>query len=170
MDIEGFVNAYEYIIESMIRILKVKNKDFIDDIKQELRMKLVQVYIRKADSINIKDMDSYIFIILKRTTINILKKESRFKHLSLNQKRNNSSEEWINEIIDIQTLGDSSRKLGEMIKYMDDYFTVEEKELFRLYFESNFSYEEIGKMYQTSRETIRRKLNQMIEKIRRWYT
>ena len=57
-----------------------------------------------------------------------------------------------------------------MIKYMDDYFTVEEKELFHLYFESNFSYEEIGKMYQTSRETIRRKLNQMKEKIRRWYT
>lgn len=170
MDIEGFVSSYEYIIERMIRIFKVKNKDFIDDIKQELRMKLVHVYDQVIDKDSIENLESYIFIILKRTTINILKKESSFKHISLNQKRVNSNEEWINEIIDLKTLNDSSGKLDEMIKYMDDYFTVEEKELFHLYFESNFSYEEIGKMYQTSRETIRRKLNQMKEKIRRWYT
>jgi RNA polymerase sigma factor (sigma-70 family) len=170
MDIEGFVSSYEYIIERMIRIFKVKNNDFIDDIKQELRMKLVHVYDQVIHKDSIENLESYIFIILKRTTINILKKESRFKHISLNQKRVNSNEEWINEIIDLKTLDDSSGKLDEMIKYMDDYFTVEEKELFHLYFESNFSYEEIGKMYQTSRETIRRKLNQMKEKIRRWYT
>ncbi len=170
MDIEGFVSSYEYIIERMIRIFNVKNKDFIDDIKQELRMKLVHVYDQVIHKDSIENLESYIFIILKRTTINILKKESRFKHISLNQKRVNSNEEWINEIIDLKTVDDSSGKLDEMIKYMDDYFTVEEKELFHLYLESDFSYEEIGKMYQTSRETIRRKLNQMKEKIRRWYT
>ncbi len=164
------MSSYEYIIERMIRIFNVKNKDFIDDIKQELRMKLVHVYDQVIHKDSIENLESYIFIILKRTTINILKKESRFKHISLNQKRVNSNEEWINEIIDLKTVDDSSGKLDEMIKYMDDYFTVEEKELFHLYLESDFSYEEIGKMYQTSRETIRRKLNQMKEKIRRWYT
>ena len=81
MDIEGFVNAYEYIIERMIRIFKIKNKDFIEDIKQELRMKLVRVYDQIIDKDSIENLESYLFIILKRTTINILKKESRFKIL-----------------------------------------------------------------------------------------
>ena len=108
MDIEGFMSSYEYIIERMIRIFKVKNKDFIDDIKQELRMKLVHVYDQVIHKDSIENLESYIFIILKRTTINILKKESRFKHITLNQKRVNSNGEWINEIIDLKTLDDSS--------------------------------------------------------------
>lgn len=170
MDIEGFVSSYEYIIEKMFRIFKVNNKDFIEDIKQELRMKLVHVYDHIIEQDSVKNQEAYIFIILKRTTINILKKESRYKHLSLNQTRINSNEEWINEIVDIQTVDSTSRKQDEMIKYIDDYFTKEEKEIFHLYFECEFSYEEIGKIYQTSRETIRRKLNQIKEKVRRWYT
>lgn len=170
MEIEGFVNAYEYIIDRMIKIFNIKNKDFVEDIKQELRMKLVRVYDQVIDNDLIDNLESYIFIILKRTTINILKKESKFKYLSLNQKRVNSNEEWINEIIDIQTLDDSSRKIDEMIMYMNDYFTIEEKELFHLYFEKRMSFEKIGEMHQTSRETIRRKVKMMKEKIRRWYT
>jgi RNA polymerase sigma factor (sigma-70 family) len=170
MDIEGFVSSYEYIIERVIRIFKIKNKDFVEDIKQELRMKLVRVHDQMIDIDTIENLESYIFIILKRTTINILKKESRFKHLSLNQKRMKSDEEWINEIPDTQSNDDSTQKLEEILIFITDSFTEDEINIFHLYFEKNMSLEKISEIYQTSRETIRRKINMMKEGIRRWYT
>jgi len=49
-------------------------------------------------------------------------------------------------------------------------FTEDEINIFHLYFEKNMSLEKISEIYQTSRETIRRKINMMKERIRRWYT
>jgi RNA polymerase sigma factor (sigma-70 family) len=170
MNIEGFVSTYEYIIERMIRIFKVKNKDFVEDIKQELRMKLVSVYDQVIGKDSIENLESYLFIILKRTTINILKKESRFKHLSLNQKKMKSDEEWINEIPDTHSNDDSTQKVEEILIFITDSFTKDEINIFHLYFEKKMSLEKISEMHQTSRETIRRKINIMKEKIRRWYT
>ncbi len=133
-------------------------------------MHLFYLYKKNVFNQEIKNMDSYIFIALKRKAINVLKKEKREVHLSLNEKVNKSEYEYIDMLISPKNDDNENNIAYEnIITYISFNFNPTDQKIIEMYFFKKMTYESIGQAFNLSRETIRRRLNKAIAKIRRWY-
>lgn len=169
MGMERILKKYEYLMLIIINQLSVGNYDLREDLKQELRMHLFSLYKKRIFDSNINNIDNYVFIALKRKAINVLKSEKRNQHESLNLKIDISGNEYLN-ILESHNEDNQNIDLFEnIIAYMSHNLNDEEQNLINLYFFMNMTFDEIGKSFNVSRETIRRRINKAIAKIRRWY-
>lgn len=169
MEIERILKKYEYLMLIIINQLNVGNYDLREDIKQEMRMHVFSLYKRGIFDSNINNIDNYVFIALKRKAINVLKSEKRQQHASLNQKKDNLGTEYLNLLIYNEENCQNRELFENIIAYMSKNLNDEEQNLINLYFFMDMTFDEIGKSFNVSRETIRRRINKAIAKIRRWY-
>jgi RNA polymerase sigma factor (sigma-70 family) len=117
----------------------------------------------------IKNIDNYVFIAMKRKAINVLKSEKRQQYASLNQRNDNSETEYLNLLFYNDESHQNIELFENIIAYMSQNLNDEEQNLINLYYFMNMTFDEIGKCYKVSRETIRRRINKAVAKIRRWY-
>ncbi len=153
----------------IINQLGVGNYDLREDLKQELRMHLFSLYKKGIFDSNINNIDNYVFIAMKRKAINVLKSEKRQQYASLNQRNDTSETEYLNLLIYNEENHQNIELFENIIAYMSQNLNDEEQNLINLYFFMNMTFDEIGKSFNVSRETIRRRINKAIAKIRRWY-
>lgn len=113
-------------------------------------------------------MNNYVFICLKRKAINILIQEKRNRFISLNKKMLDSEFEYIDFVMEPINADNYQSILENIITYITAHLSEEEQSLINLYFFKNKTLEEIGKSNNVSRETIRRSIKKIINKIRRW--
>lgn len=169
MGMERILKKYENLMIIIINQLGVGNYDFREDLKQELRMHLFVLYKKGIFDSKIKNIDNYVFIALRRKAINVLKSEKRQQYASLNQRNDTSETEYLNLLIYNEENHQNIDLFENIIAYMSQNLNDEEQNLINLYFFMNMTFDEIGKSLNVSRETIRRKINKAIAKIRRWY-
>lgn len=169
MEIEGILEKYEHLMLVIINQAGVTDWFLREDLLQELRMHLVQLFRRGVFQKNIENTDDYIFICLKRKAINVLIQEKRNRYTSLNTKMLDSEFEYIDYLMQPINADNYQTILEDIITYITSHLSSEEQTLINLYFFKNKTLEEISKPINVSRETIRRSIKKIINKIRRWY-
>lgn len=168
MEIENILKKYEHIILIIINQLGIRNYDLREDFKQELRMHVFGLYKKGIFESKINNIDNYVFIAMKRKAINVLISEKRNQHRSLNLKIDISGDEYLNTLVSYDTYHDVYI-FKNIIADMLEVLNKEEKNLINFYYFMNMTFDEIGKRFNVSRETIRRRVNKALAKLRRWY-
>ncbi len=170
MEIERIIKKYEYMMFILINHFNIRDYDFKEDVLQELRMHLFNLFKGKRDLSIVEDLDSYIFITLKNKVINILKKMNKNKCISLNKVIDENGIEHL-DLLESNTEASQEEiyVYENIITYINLHFSEQDKQIINKYFFENLTYEQIGNHLSVSRETVRRKLNDTIDKIRRWY-
>lgn len=169
MEIERILEKYEHLMLVIINQVGVTDWFLREDLLQEQRMLLVQLYRKGVFQKNFENIDDYIFICLKRRAINVLIQEKRSRYTSLNKKMLDSEFEYIDFLMEPINADNYRTILENIITYITSHLSAEEQALINLYFFKNKTLEEIGKSINVSRETIRRSIEKIISKIRRWY-
>lgn len=169
MEIERILEKYEHLMLVIINQVGVTDWFFREDLLQELRMHLVQLYRKGVFQKNIENLNNYVFICLKRKAINVLIHEKRSRYTSLNKKIQDSEFEYIDFLMEPINTDNYQTILENIITYINAHLSEEEQALINLYFFKNKTLEEICKSNKVSRETIRRSIKKIINKIRRWY-
>ncbi|MCV2232552.1 sigma-70 family RNA polymerase sigma factor [Paracholeplasma manati] len=169
MEIERILEKYKHLMLVIINQVGVTDWFLREDLLQEQRMHLVQLYRKGVFQKKFENIDDYIFICLKRRVINVLIQEKRSRYTSLNKKMLDSEFEYIDFLIEPINADNYQTILENIITYITSHLSVEEQALINLYFFKNKTLEEIGKSNNVSRETIRRSIKKIINEIRRWY-
>jgi len=95
MEIERILEKYEHLMLVIINQVGVTDWFLREDLLQEQRMHLVQLYRKGVFQKKFENIDDYIFICLKRRVINVLIQEKRSRYTSLNKKMLDSEFEYI---------------------------------------------------------------------------
>lgn len=169
--ISGFhkkiMEQYESVINKVIQQFGNLSSDMKEDIKQELRMYIFQNQANfEKEAL---EVSAYLFIVLKRKVINLLKHSKYRKYQSLN-KITDAGDEYI-DLISSYDINQDEDSIDEsmILEYINKHFKKKDKDILLAYFYQNMTYKMIGQKYGVSAETIRRKIQKILEEIRRWW-
>lgn len=161
----NFMEQYESMISKVIRQFGNLDQDMKEDIKQELRMYIFQ---NQSDFENeALEVNPFMFIVLKRKVINLLKHSKYKKYQSLNEVTD-AGDEYIDLISSPETTEDETLINESMIlEYVNKHLKKKDKDVLSAYFYQNMTYKTIGKKYGVSADTMRRRIQKILEEIRR---
>jgi len=169
MEIERILEKYEPMMHVIINQLGIDNRFDKEDMLQELRMHLVMLLKKEKILNQVRRLDNYVFIALKRKAITVCKNNSKTNTLSLNQYTDENKNEYVNYLKERDLSALERAIYYEVIEYMNDNFSEQEKYIIYLYFYEYLSFKQIGDFMHFSGEKVRRIMNRKIEQIRRWY-
>lgn len=161
---EKFLIIYDHVIQKVTRQFNRISIDLSEDIQQELRMTLLEKYRRGVFNKEINCLESFIFIMLKRRTIDLLK-SSKYKSLLFLVQKDNSN----TNPIDCLQQKDRYRQdqLDEVLKMtLINEFSLEDQVLIDAYYFQNKSLREIAKEMSISKDTVQRKIEKLLIKLR----
>lgn len=161
------MEQYESVINKVIQQFGNLSSDMKEDIKQELRMYIFQNQANfEKEAL---EVSAYLFIVLKRKVINLLKHSKYRKYQSLN-KITDAGDEYI-DLISSYDINQDEDSIDEsmILEYINKHFKKKDKDILLAYFYQNMTYKMIGQKYGVSAETIRRKIQKILEEIRRWW-
>jgi RNA polymerase sigma factor (sigma-70 family) len=161
------MEKYESMINKVIQQFGNLNSDMKEDIKQELRMYIFQNQVSFENEA--LEVNPYLFIVLKRKVINLLKHSKYRKYQSLNEITN-AGDEYIDLISSSEITGEEiSIDESMILEYINKHLKKKDKDILLAYFYQNMTYKMIGQKYGVSADTIRRKIQKILEEIRRWW-
>lgn len=159
------MEKYESIIIKVINQFQGLDYHLKEDLKQELRIFIYQNKV-KIES-EAEKIERYLFVTLKRQVINWLKHSKYRKYYSLNQITE-SGDEYVDLIVSKEPEDCEIEQL-DILDSLDNILNKQEKILINEYFRKGLTYKEIGKRYDVSADTVRRRLSKILDKIRRWW-
>lgn len=168
MDNEKLLQKFEHLIQAVISQFRSIDRDTSDDLSQDLRIFLIEEF-NKSDLItDIKNIDNYIFIILKRKAIDILRSNKYRREISLNQNTNDVDGIEHLDLIQGNDYEMFQKKIveDELAKFIKDNLNKKEQNILEMYFEKNMKHQNIGKEMGVSKHTIRRMIKLIIQKLR----
>lgn len=161
------MDKYESMINKVIQQFGNLNSNMKEDIKQELRMYIFQNQVNFENEA--LEVNPYLFIVLKRKVINLLKHSKYRKYQSLNEITN-TGDEYIDLISSSEIIREEISIDESMIfEYINKHLKKKDKDVLLAYFYQNMTYKMIGQKYGVSADTIRRKIQKILEEIRRWW-
>lgn len=169
MNEEILIKKYEKIIRVIVNGLKNIDLDTKEDIMQDLRIFLIEHIKPKMNSLDQSTLNNYIFVLLKRKTIDILRSNTYRINQSLNQKVNVDDDQELIDLIPCdETLSHQEDTMSEELEsFIKTRFKKREQMLIRLYFYENLTYKEIGKKLKISVDTARRHINKILAIIKK---
>ncbi|MBN3490247.1 sigma-70 family RNA polymerase sigma factor [Acholeplasma equirhinis] len=161
------MEQYEALINQVIKQFGNLDREMKEDLKQELRMYIFQnqmTFERQA-----LEVKQFMFIVLKRKVINLLKHSKYRKYQSLNEMTQ-EGDEYI-DLLAASDIGldDNSGTEVLIMEYVNQHLNKQDKDILSAYFYQNMTYKKIGEKYGVSADTIRRKLQKILDEIRRWW-
>ncbi|MBN3490238.1 sigma-70 family RNA polymerase sigma factor [Acholeplasma equirhinis] len=159
------MEQYESMINKVIQQFGSLSQDMKEDIKQELRMYIFQ---NQVDfEYEALEVNPFMFIALKRKFINLLKHSKYRKYQSLNEVTD-AGDEYIDlisssEMTEEDVLIDKSM----ILDYVNKHLKKKDKDILLAYFYQNMTYKAIGKKYGVSADTMRRRIQKILDEIRR---
>lgn len=161
------MEQYESMINHVIKQFGNLDHETKEDIKQDLRMYLFEKHIELANKA--LDIDKYLFIILKRKVLDLLKNSKYKKFQSLNELTK-EGDEYI-DLVAASNIGldDNSATESLIMDYVNQHLSKQDKDILSAYFYQNMTYKQIGKKYGVSADTIRRKIQKILDEIRKWW-
>lgn len=157
------METYEKIISNVLKQFSNLDHDTKEDLRQELRMYVFENENKFKE--NAYDIAAYVFISLKRKTINLLKSSKYRKIVFTNSSYLSDSDASNQNSYD----GSISQNETEIMMFIDREFSKKDQNIFKAYFYENKTYKQIGRKYGVSADAMRRKIQKMLEQIRRWW-
>lgn len=160
------MEKYELIIKNVIKQFGSLDHNLKGDLMQELRMFIFQN--KQKFENEAADINKYMFIVLKRQIINLLKNSKYRKFNSLNSLTE-SGDEYINLI----AFDDSNDKKieveSELLEAIKEKLNKQDQDILISYFYKEKTYKEIGNKYGVSADTMRRRMQKILDEIKRWW-
>ena len=157
------MEKYESLIKIVVNQFENIEYSLREDLKQELRIFLYN-NITKIEKTAL-DLNSYLFISLKRKVINLLKSKKYRRDYSLNNTLA-SGTEYISMFGTSEKIEDILLK-EEIFNFIEVKLTKEEQKLLEQYYYNNLTCKDLGIIYKVSSEAIRKRIKRVIEKIRK---
>ena len=162
------MDNYEKIISNVLKLFKRIDNSTKEDIEQDLRMYIFENPDFDKLNENVVNHEGYIFIILKRQAINLIKSKKYRKWSSLNVEGNNK-QDLVSSVIYDDELQKIEEQALQVLEFVGRRFGDTERKILELYYFENLTFKKIGEVIELSTNTVRRKFKKIIEESRRWF-
>jgi RNA polymerase sigma factor (sigma-70 family) len=158
------MEAYDLIINKVLNQFHGISRETKEDISQDLYMFILENELKFIVQAN--DFERYIFVSLKRKVISLLRSSiyKPYKIISDFELITNQMSIFPNNTDD-----DLKRLENDILSTIDKRFSKKDKTILLSYIYDSKTYVQLGKKYGVSADTIRRKINKMLDEIRRWW-
>lgn len=160
------MEKYEPIIKNVINQFGNLDHNLREDLMQELRMFIFQ-HKEKFEN-EAADINKYMFITLKRQIINLLK-NSKYRRINSLNNFTDAGDEYVELIVSDDLSEKSTEEENDLLEIINTKLKKKDIDILMSYYYKKKTYKEIGKKYGVSADTIRRRMQKILEEIRRWW-